>query len=63
MSNINRPGGWHGVDDEFNYGQPKRCAVCWAKAKRRFFDPARQPRRGATLDSVYSDVHQREHEE
>jgi len=63
VSNIHGPGGWHGLDDEFDRGRPARCAVCWAKAKRRFFDPARPPRRGLTLDSVYSDVHQQEHEE
>lgn len=63
MSNIHGPGASHGVDDEFNYGQPSRCPVCWGKAKKVFFAPDRRPRRGVTLDSVYRDVHEREHED
>ena len=63
MSNIHGPGASHGVDDEFDNGRPNRCAVCWSKARRRFFDPVRPPRRGLTLDRLYTDIHQREHEE
>lgn len=63
MSNVNQPGGWHGIDDEFNMGKPNRCPVCWGKAKRKFFDPDRRPRRGVTLQTVYNDIHSQEHEE
>lgn len=64
MSNIHQPGGRHGIDDEFNYGEsnPGRCPVCWGNAKRTFFTPDRRPRRGVTLDSVYRDIHEQEHQ-
>lgn len=61
MSNIHHRNGWHGVDDEFDYGRPQRCAPCWSAAKARFFGPDRTPRRGVTLASVYADVHQEAH--
>ena len=64
MSNIHQPGGWHGVDDEFNYGEknPGKCPVCWRRAKLEFFATDRRPRRGVTLDSVYRVIHEQEHE-
>lgn len=51
MSNVHAPSAHHGVDDEFNYGQPERCLLCWARAKRAFFDTPR--RQGVTLDKTY----------
>jgi len=63
VSNIHRPGGGHGLDDEFDSGQPSRCPTCWSKAKKMFFDPDRAKRRGITLNTVYNDIHSQEHEE
>lgn len=62
MSNIHGPGAHHGVDDEFDYGQPRRCASCWELAKKKFFGPDRHPRRGQTLDKVYFAIHAEEHQ-
>lgn len=59
MSNIHHRNGWHGIDDEFNYGRPNRCGPCWAKAKDQFFNHPR--RRGVTLASVYTAVHNGAH--
>ena len=64
MSNIHQPGGRHGVDDEFNRGEsnPGKCPTCWGKARKLFFDPGRAKRRGITLNTVYNDIHEREHQ-
>jgi len=62
MSNIHHRNGWHGIDDEANYGQPNRCTVCWDTAKRTFFTPGRGPRRGVTLARIYTDIHQEAHD-
>lgn len=53
MSNIHSPSAAHGVDDEFNYGQPNRCLLCWSRAKDTFF--AAPPRKGRTLRMVYAE--------
>lgn len=63
MSNIHSPSARHGIDDEFNTGQPTRCASCWGKAKKAFFDPARARRRGITLATVYNDIHAEAHDQ
>lgn len=56
MSNIHADSARHGVDDEFNHGQPERCLLCWSRAKTAFFGPDRPARRGVTLRRVYTDI-------
>lgn len=62
MSNIHHRNGWHGIDDEANYGKPNRCPVCWNQAKKEFFSTTRVPRRGVTLARVYADIHNEAHD-
>lgn len=62
MSNIHHRNGWHGIDDEANYGRPNRCPACWSRAKKEFFAPDRVPRRGVTLSRVYADIHKEAHD-
>lgn len=61
MSNIHSASARHGVDDEFDYGSPQRCQLCWRRARDRFFDPARPRRRGVTLVSLYTDLFVKAH--
>jgi hypothetical protein len=61
VSNIHSPSAAHGIDDEFNYGQPTRCQLCWSRAKTKFFTPGAAPRRGRTLARVYAELFEDAH--
>lgn len=61
MSNIHSSSAHHGVDDEFDYGQPVRCQFCWRQAKVKFFSSPL--RRGVTLTRVYNELHASSHDQ